>query len=440
MLEVGVVSSALPLFILASLVRSKLSVLTMSRARSMSNNEDAFSSSSSDDEGDDSRYSDDDDPSEEEESFDENEGSHSHSDDYYEDEDGEGIEISNYASEFDKAVKGGRESKGAVSKSFFADDSPYAPPPPPPPQPESSSSSSNNNHQGNQQSNARSESSYNRNSTTQNVASASGLPPRSSSGGKRSTTAAPMHHHPMAQNTAAAGSAEDDLASGVLPDVLMTMRQKIEALTLFDSAMMKLADDPDDQDPELREARENLKRSSQQSISAAVLVSLAHKRYERRRMAAMEIEKVVRSLVQQEELDRVRAILLLLSDDYVRSTLEDARKGGVVALAAAAIGLKKASDTNEIAHECRDLILASVVHACQDHSQRVRYYATEVSMRCSLSVCELSTRQTVLTLVLSLNLNSHCSTWSKLYPVWLYSTSLFYLKFSVPCMPTLTWM
>jgi hypothetical protein len=27
--------------------------------------------------------------------------------------------------------------------------------------------------------------------------------------------------------------------------------------------------------------------------------------------------------------------------------------------------------------ECRDLILASVVHACQDHSQRVRYYATE---------------------------------------------------------------
>jgi hypothetical protein len=30
-----------------------------------------------------------------------------------------------------------------------------------------------------------------------------------------------------------------------------------------------------------------------------------------------------------------------------------------------------------VAHECRDLILASVVHACQDHSQRVRYYAPE---------------------------------------------------------------
>mmetsp|Transcript_57459 Transcript_57459/g.66364 ORF Transcript_57459/g.66364 Transcript_57459/m.66364 type:complete len:1069 (+) Transcript_57459:501-3707(+) len=169
----------------------------------------------------------------------------------------------------------------------------------------------------------------------------------------------------------------------------MTMRQKIESLTLFDSDMMKLANGghhPNHsnstgmiEDPISQETRESLKRSSQQSISAAVLVSLAHKRYERRRLAAMEIEKVVRSLVQQsdEQLERVRAILLLLSDDYVRSTSEDARKGGVVALAASAIGLKKAPDTNIIAHECRDLILASVVHACQDHSQRVRYYATE---------------------------------------------------------------
>ena len=124
------------------------------------------------------------------------------------------------------------------------------------------------------------------------------------------------------------------------------------------------------------EERESMRRAFQQCISAAVLVSLAHKRYERRRLAAMEIEKVVRSLVSQDDFSRVRAILLLLSDDYVRSTNEDARKGGVVALAACAIGLKKASVGREVL-ECRDLILASVVHACQDHSQRVRYYATE---------------------------------------------------------------
>lgn len=170
---------------------------------------------------------------------------------------------------------------------------------------------------------------------------------------------------------------DEDLSSGVLPDVLMTMRQKIESLTLFDSDMMRLATNQEDDDPHWQESRESLKRSSQQSISAAVLVSLAHKRYERRRLGAMEIEKMVRSLVYQNELDRVRAILLLLSDDYVRSTSEDARKGGVVALAACAIGLKKADDEDAAVQECRDLILASVVHACQDHSQRVRYYATE---------------------------------------------------------------
>mmetsp|Transcript_21161 Transcript_21161/g.61543 ORF Transcript_21161/g.61543 Transcript_21161/m.61543 type:complete len:1588 (-) Transcript_21161:127-4890(-) len=184
----------------------------------------------------------------------------------------------------------------------------------------------------------------------------------------------------------------EDLDAGVLPDMLMTMREKIESMTLFDSDMMRLAGpgaggtgtiglgvDPSSgyDDDDERESKESLRRSFQQSISAAVLVSLAHKRYERRRLAAMEIEKAVRSLVQQGELDRVRAILLLLSDDYVRSTSEDARKGGVVALAASAIGLKKADDSRPGVNECRDLILASVVHACQDHSTRVRYYATE---------------------------------------------------------------
>ena len=198
------------------------------------------------------------------------------------------------------------------------------------------------------------------------LSSSSTNPPRSS--GNAMTSPRPQ----------SAEQQHESLSSGVLPDVLMNMRQKIESLTLFDSDMMRLADDYDDQDPILVETRESLKRSSQQSISAAVLVSLAHKRYERRRLAAMEIEKVVRSLVQQgeDQLERVRAILLLLSDDYVRSTSEDARKGGVVALAACAIGLKKAPDSQAV-HECRDLILASVVHACQDHSQRVRYYATE---------------------------------------------------------------
>jgi Vacuolar 14 Fab1-binding region len=206
-----------------------------------------------------------------------------------------------------------------------------------------------------------------------------------STGSSAGTSSRPQDYYPTTAPTT-----EDNLSTG---------RQRIESINMFDSDLLRFTNDyvvNDEDDPMFQESRDSLKRSSQQSISAAVLVSLAHKRYERRRLAAMEIEKIVRSLVvlqhqqqlppsksskssnhHQNELDRVRAILLLLSDDYVRSTNEDARKGGVVALAACAIGLKKANDHNPIVQECRDLILASVVHACQDHSQRVRYYATE---------------------------------------------------------------
>jgi hypothetical protein len=257
-----------------------------------------------------------------------------------------------FTSEFDKALRHGKQSTG----NFYADQKKEQIPPPLPPLPSSSSLNGNNN--------------SNNDSNNKGVAVA--VRPDAIHDAVSSS------QHPQYEESTIV---QDPLGSGVLPDVLMTMRQKIESLTLFDSDMMLLSDQygvgADLNDPTQMEFRESLRRSSQQSISAAVLVSLAHKRYERRRLAAMEIEKVVRSLVQQQELDRIRAILLLLSDDYVRSTSEDARKGGVVALAAAAIGLKKAPDTNQAAQECRDLILASVVHACQDHSQRVRYYATE---------------------------------------------------------------
>jgi hypothetical protein len=145
------------------------------------------------------------------------------------------------------------------------------------------------------------------------------------------TTSRPQDYYPATtQNT------EDILSAGVLPDVLMTMRQRIESINMFDSDLLRLTNDyvvNDDDDPMFEESRESLKRSSQQSISAAVLVSLAHKRYERRRLAAMEIEKVVRSLVvlqhqskqAKNELDRVRAILLLLSDDYVRTIIRSSK-------------------------------------------------------------------------------------------------------------------
>jgi len=182
----------------------------------------------------------------------------------------------------------------------------------------------------------------------------SSMPSGISSAGTQtsSTLSGPLHQRRQTSigSTSKHRPKNEDLASGVLPDVLMTMREKLESLSLFDSDMMKLAQPVsgfyntgingkgpfEEETEEERLAKESLQRSFQQSISAAVLVSLAHKRYERRRLAAMEVrlfsfcfspllfsiyftlssrltllffpclqvEKIVRSLVAQNELER----------------------------------------------------------------------------------------------------------------------------------------
>lgn len=96
-----------------------------------------------------------------------------------------------------------------------------------------------------------------------------------------------------------------DFEKAPLNDVLTSVRDKIESLALMESDRTtkrgEWNNEDDDEQAQLR--KENLRRTFQQSISSAVLTSLAHKRYERRRLAAMEIEKVVRTLVYNRELD-----------------------------------------------------------------------------------------------------------------------------------------
>ena len=104
-----------------------------------------------------------------------------------------------------------------------------------------------------------------------------------------------------------------------------------KATVNYETTMIQLANNAADEleeDEDIRATKESLKRLFQQSISAAILVSLAHKRYERRRLGAIEIEKIVRSLAspQVQDYDQIKAMLLLLSDDYIRSSNEDARK------------------------------------------------------------------------------------------------------------------
>ena len=63
----------------------------------------------------------------------------------------------------------------------------------------------------------------------------------------------------------------------------------------YERTVIQLANNAADEleeDEDIRATKESLKRLFQQSISAAILVSLAHKRYELRRLRAIEIEKI----------------------------------------------------------------------------------------------------------------------------------------------------
>jgi len=82
-------------------------------------------------------------------------------------------------------------------------------------------------------------------------------------------------------------------------------------------------------------------RSVTASISGAVLSCLASKKYDIRHDAAMELSKIIGICFQNGEYERVTNIIVFLGEDYVRSMSENARKGGVMALAAATIPLSK---------------------------------------------------------------------------------------------------
>lgn len=102
-----------------------------------------------------------------------------------------------------------------------------------------------------------------------------------------------------------------------------------------------------------------------------VLRNLADKLYEKRKNAALEVESVVKQLSQVGDRDRINAVIALLISDFVLSPQANHRKGGLIGLAAATVGL-----ANE-APQHLERIVPSVLKSFQDQDSRVRYYACE---------------------------------------------------------------
>lgn len=144
-------------------------------------------------------------------------------------------------------------------------------------------------------------------------------------------------------------------------------------------------------------------------LSPTLLRNLGDRSYDKRKGAAMEVENLIKQLQEnaasteyrqrqfllhqqqtlangssspakaQDELatmsnpsrERIPAIIELLGNEFAFSTNANHRKGGLIGLAATAIGLMHE------AHLYLDKLLPPVLHCFDDPESRVRYYACE---------------------------------------------------------------
>mmetsp|Transcript_17515 Transcript_17515/g.47766 ORF Transcript_17515/g.47766 Transcript_17515/m.47766 type:complete len:873 (-) Transcript_17515:1058-3676(-) len=100
--------------------------------------------------------------------------------------------------------------------------------------------------------------------------------------------------------------------------------------------------------------------------------SLGDRSTEKRKNAALEIEALIKSLQEANNLGMIQSVIAVLSKDFCTSMNSNYRKGGLVGLAATAIGLGTIS-----AHQFLGQLLPPVLHCFDDPESRVRYYACE---------------------------------------------------------------
>ncbi|KAG6799477.1 protein VAC14 [Apis mellifera caucasica] len=106
-------------------------------------------------------------------------------------------------------------------------------------------------------------------------------------------------------------------------------------------------------------------------LSPACVRSLNDKLYEKRKAAALEIEKMVKEFAAHNNTVQIKRLLKVLGQDLATSQNPHTRKGGLIGLAAIAVGLGK--DTGQY---IEDLIHPILACFC-DSDLRVRYYACE---------------------------------------------------------------
>eukprot|EP00970_Alexandrium_tamarense_P015454 scaffold5185_cov198-Alexandrium_tamarense.AAC.2 len=99
--------------------------------------------------------------------------------------------------------------------------------------------------------------------------------------------------------------------------------------------------------------------------------SLGDRSYDKRKNAALEIEQLVKSLSEAHNVPMIQSIIAVLAKDFCTSMNANYRKGGLIGIAATAIGLM--GNTRQFLEG----LLFPVLHCFDDPESRVRYYACE---------------------------------------------------------------
>uniref|UniRef100_A0A8C3KH21 Protein VAC14 homolog n=1 Tax=Calidris pygmaea TaxID=425635 RepID=A0A8C3KH21_9CHAR len=76
-------------------------------------------------------------------------------------------------------------------------------------------------------------------------------------------------------------------------------------------------------------------------LAPSVVRALNDKLYEKRKVAALEIEKLVREFVAQNNTSQIKHVIQILSQEFALSQHPHSRKGGLIGLAACSIALGK---------------------------------------------------------------------------------------------------
>ncbi|KAL3288363.1 hypothetical protein HHI36_002811 [Cryptolaemus montrouzieri] len=106
-------------------------------------------------------------------------------------------------------------------------------------------------------------------------------------------------------------------------------------------------------------------------LSTACVRALHDKLYDKRKTAALEIEKMVREFASVNNTAQIRRLLKVLGQDFAVSQNPHAKKGGLIGLASIAVALGKDSEVYI------DELITPILGCLSDQDLRVRYYACE---------------------------------------------------------------